>query len=64
MGCKNNKGQILVELSVVMLFVFLVLIAALPRLAEQTKTYKQYQFTNKSAKDKGHGKKDHYSVKR
>ena len=52
MDAKNNRGQILIELSIVMLLVFLVLIAALPQLAEQTKNYKKFQLTEKKNEKK------------
>ena len=48
MDTTNNKGQILVEVGVVMLLIALVAFAATRELSQSGKTYKKYQLTNEA----------------
>lgn len=53
MVATNNKGQLLVEVGVVMLLICLVAFAALNELSRTQKPFKKYQFTQED----GHAKK-------
>lgn len=60
MGATNNKGQILIEVGVVMLAFALIGFAALHELSTQQKSYQKYQFT----KEKTHAQKSSYARKK
>lgn len=45
MGAKNNKGQILVEVGVVTIFVLLVVFAAINQLSGLKSSYRKNQLT-------------------
>ena len=45
----NNKGQLLVEVGVVMLLIALVAFAALNELSRDKKPYQKYQFTREDS---------------
>lgn len=48
MGSKNNKGQILIEVSLVMLLVLTIFFGAISHLTENRNTHQKYQFSKGS----------------
>ncbi|GEM_PF-5067295 len=48
MGSKNSKGQILIEVSLVMLLVLTIFFGAIAHLAESKNTHQKYQFSKGS----------------
>ena len=50
MVAANNKGQLLVEVGVVMLLIALVAFAALNELSQNQKPFKKYQFTHEDSR--------------
>lgn len=45
MGTKNNKGQILIEVSLVMLLILIVFFGALSHLTEVKNVHQKYHFS-------------------
>ncbi len=51
MGCKNQQGQILVEVIVVMLFITMIFFVGLSHLSNIKPESQKYQFTEKRNRD-------------
>lgn len=60
MATKNHRGQILIEVCVVMLFVVFFCFAAVTQLGNLKDTQKKYQLTE----DKNHATKNSYRSKK
>jgi type II secretory pathway pseudopilin PulG len=58
MVAANNKGQLLVEVGVVMLLIALVAFAALNELSQNQKPFKKYQLTREDARAKKYSGSD------
>lgn len=52
MDSTNNKGQILIEICLVMFFFAVIAFAALNELSSKNKTYNKYQFSQGGFHDK------------